>query len=317
MAQTRIFISYRRDDSAEESAEIEDVLERSQGRVFRDVSAIQAAERFPKKIKKALDEADYVVVVIGKSWLDARDESGDRRIDNSHDFVRREISYGLTRLEGGELVHVIPVLVQGAKMPRQSELPDDLYALAEINAHRIRNKTFEEDVLKLSDRIDRLDKEQTATANGFLDELDELADFSGGLDEIVSVRPSAAGNPTLRGLPELAIWQCSILSSGGYDEDLGGERVELRFETDDSGAFEGELLQPRSVEIEGEWRLGMGRQGSLVMILSGSTFDGDNLERRIPIERKAGKRSYTGRDDLGRFYRLEWLQRAEGSRDRF
>ena len=66
-----------------------------------------------------------MLVVIGPNWLTAEDEAGQRRLDQPDDFVAIEIAAALARD-----IHVIPVLVEGARMPKESELPDSLKRLA-------------------------------------------------------------------------------------------------------------------------------------------------------------------------------------------
>ena len=54
---------------------------------------------------------------------------GRRRLDEPNDYVRFEVRTALRRG-----VRVIPVLVEGARPPRQQELPPDLRRLARLNA---------------------------------------------------------------------------------------------------------------------------------------------------------------------------------------
>jgi len=304
MAKTKIFISYRRDDAAKEAEQLEEQLEKLQGQVFRDVSAIEVAEKFPKRIVAALKEADIIVVVIGKKWLNISDGRGRRRLEDPNDFVRREIKYALRRAETDPFMDIIPVLVKGARMPKAGDLPDDLRALAEINAHRIASDTFADDVEELSKRMSKLRGQHSTRADEFLDKIDEEL---GGrpLGEGASFLPMHAGKPELRDLPELATWRCSI--GGGMD---------LQLETKESGAFEGKLRKPRAIEIEGTWRFTPGGGGSLVLTLEGCTFDGEDIKLQIPVERKAGERSYSGRDGRGNYCRLEWIRRRERSENR-
>lgn len=305
MSESYIFISYRRDDSAQEAERLKEQLEELQGGVFRDVSDIEVAENFPERITNALKEARFVIVVIGKRWLDIRDESGTRRLDNPDDFVRREISYALKRAEWDCFVDIIPVLVQGAIMPSTSDLPDDLSELSEINAHRISPNKFEKDVLMLSDRVDRLKKEDRDRADKSLDEIDGYLDAKGvNLGDVASLKPTVAANPDLHNLPDLAEWECSI-----------GNKIKLRFETLESLHFEGKLIKPRNVDIEGTWKLGLGQSQSLIMSLSGRTFDGEQVELLIPIQEKVGARSYGGWDDSGQYCRLEYLRRKRNSKE--
>ena len=70
------------------------------------------------------------VAVMGPRWLSARTNDGNPRLYNPTDYVRIEIESALKRD-----IRVIPVLVDGASMPRQSDLP--LHALARRNAVEI------------------------------------------------------------------------------------------------------------------------------------------------------------------------------------
>jgi hypothetical protein len=92
---------------------------------------------------------------------------------------------------------------------------------------------------------------------------------------------------------------------------------ELSFETKESGLVEGHFAVPTKSRIEGRWSLQIGKGGSLVLRLKGSTLGGTDLNWGIPIERRAGERSFSGRDDSGNYYRLEWLRREKPSGDRF
>jgi hypothetical protein len=57
-------------------------------------------------------------------------------------------------LRGG--VRVIPVLVEGAVMPRREDLPEDLADLAQRNALRIRHESFRDDAGRLVTAIERV-----------------------------------------------------------------------------------------------------------------------------------------------------------------
>ncbi len=123
----RIFISYRRDDSASQAGRLYDRLEGhfGQGQVFMDVDAIKPGLNFVEVVQQAVSVCDGLVAVIGREWLETSNRAGDRRLDDAEDLVRVEIA---TALERG--IPVIPVLVQGAQMPRGTDLPDGLKELA-------------------------------------------------------------------------------------------------------------------------------------------------------------------------------------------
>ena len=94
-----------------------------------DIDAIALGDDFVKAIEKTVGECDVLIAVIGAHWLTCTDEQNGRRIDNPEDFVRREIATALKRE-----IRVIPVLMDGASMPRSTELPDDLKPLVRRNA---------------------------------------------------------------------------------------------------------------------------------------------------------------------------------------
>jgi len=147
-----VFISYRREDSAPQAGRLYDHLSAHFGaeRVFMDVDAIGYGEDFARRIREGLQMTDALLAVIGKHWLDARDEEGRRRMDDPKDFVSIEIS---TALERGTVV--IPVLVGGAKMPREHELPPALAALSRLNAIDVSDSRFTMDIKVLIEALER------------------------------------------------------------------------------------------------------------------------------------------------------------------
>lgn len=134
-----IFISYRREESADASGRIADFLERRFGSraVFRDVNAILAGSNFVKALQRALDDARVMLVLIGPHWIHMREANGWRRIDLPTDFVHYEVA---TALRTGKLV--IPVLIDGASLPTAAELPPDIAALAHAVPVSVRNDPY-------------------------------------------------------------------------------------------------------------------------------------------------------------------------------
>jgi hypothetical protein len=82
--------------------------------------------------------------MIGPNWPDARDEHGNRRLDDPNDFVRIEIAAALQRN-----IPVIPILLDGARIPKARELPDDLRDLTSRNGLDVRHASFHEDMERL------------------------------------------------------------------------------------------------------------------------------------------------------------------------
>lgn len=142
----RIFISYRRSDTAGHTGRLYDHLDAYFGhqQVFMDVSDIAPGEDFLEKIRAIIDWSQAVVVLIGPTWLTTTDTQGQRRLDNPHDVVRLEIATALAQDK-----RVIPVLVGGAIMPAPHDLPADIAALAYRNALTLTDERYLYDVQRL------------------------------------------------------------------------------------------------------------------------------------------------------------------------
>jgi hypothetical protein len=103
----KIFINYRRDDSAPYAVTIAQYLETAFGKdnVFLDIDRLRPGEHFPDVLNERLRDCKVMLALIGPTWLDGRDEAtGDRRIDDPYDWVRVEIVAALA-----QGVHVIVV----------------------------------------------------------------------------------------------------------------------------------------------------------------------------------------------------------------
>lgn len=121
-----IFISYRRDDSASEAQRLQEALGREFGAdsAFLDIS-LQAGTIWPNALQEELKCARVFLVVIGPNWLGTEStEGGQRRIDNELDWVRQELTLALS---SGK--RVIPVLVLGAAIPSEADLPEPIRAI--------------------------------------------------------------------------------------------------------------------------------------------------------------------------------------------
>jgi formylglycine-generating enzyme required for sulfatase activity len=143
---SKVFISYRRDDSAGHAGRVHDRLEREfgAGLLFMDVDAIPLGANFIKVLRDEVAKCDVLLALIGPNWLNVRDEEGNRRLDNPRDFLRIEIAAALQRD-----IPVIPILLDGARMPNASQLPRDLKELSARNGLDIRHASFHSDMDKL------------------------------------------------------------------------------------------------------------------------------------------------------------------------
>lgn len=122
-----IFICYRRLDAEDAVDRIysEIAPQFTPGAIFRDVDSIPPGTLFPAYIARCLHGCPVVLVFIGRDWLDARDERGQRRLDDPADHVRIEIETALALPDA----RVIPVLVRRAEMPAEDQLPESLRSL--------------------------------------------------------------------------------------------------------------------------------------------------------------------------------------------
>jgi hypothetical protein len=139
----RIFVSYRREDAEGEAGRLFDDLAGHFGEdsIFLDVAAIEVGRDFRKAIDESVATCSVLLAIIGKDWIEVKNESGQRRLDDPADFVRLETASALKRD-----IPVIPVLVRGAKMPRPEQLPDDLRELAYRNGVELTHARWRSDL---------------------------------------------------------------------------------------------------------------------------------------------------------------------------
>jgi hypothetical protein len=143
---SRIFISYRRQDTAADMADriYERLASRWRGRVFMDIDSIAGGELFDKTIQDTLQNCAVVLVIIGRDWLSLTNERGARRIDDPLDYPRMEVAAALRRG-----IRVIPVLTGNVALPTRAELPDDIAGLVDRQFVRVTRERFSADVQRL------------------------------------------------------------------------------------------------------------------------------------------------------------------------
>lgn len=144
------FISYRREDARGHAGRLYDDLRVQFGddEVFIDVDRMDPGINFVERINEVVAAADAIIAVIGSQWLRPTNAHGQRRLDDPNDFVRLEIATALT-----QRLRVVPVLVDGASMPRPDELPEDLRELAHRHAVELSDTRWDYDVGRLIDAM--------------------------------------------------------------------------------------------------------------------------------------------------------------------
>lgn len=146
----KIFISYRRSDSAADAGRLNDRLEKQYGdpNVFMDVDDIRPGEKFEDAIERRIARCDTLILMIGPGWANATNQDGARRLDDPNDLARQEVE---TALRKG--LRVIPILVRGAELPKADELPESLQPILGRNAVKITHANFQDDVDSLITRL--------------------------------------------------------------------------------------------------------------------------------------------------------------------
>jgi TIR domain-containing protein len=146
-----IFMSYRRSDTAGHGGRLADSLRAhyGQGSLFMDVDTIRPGNDFITEIQHAVSRCDVLLVLIGHQWTTSSNSAGQRRLDDPEDYIRLEV---MTGLESG--LTVIPVLVEGAKMPTPRELPAALAGLARRSAIELTDERWRYDVGRLVQAIE-------------------------------------------------------------------------------------------------------------------------------------------------------------------
>lgn len=157
---SKIFISYRREDSSGYAGRLHDALSSRFGpdRVFMDVDSIEYGVDFVEVVENAVGSCAVLIAIIGKRWVEITDKKGNRRLDNPQDFVHLEIAAALKRN-----IRIIPALVQDAVMPGEDVLPAPLAKLARRNAIEMSDTRWKFDVERLIETLDEeLNKNSTA-----------------------------------------------------------------------------------------------------------------------------------------------------------
>src|SRR3984893_15338300 len=147
-----IFISYRREDTSGYAGRLYDQVSAHFGRdhVFMDVADLEPGSDFVDTIERKVGTCDALIALIGKNWLTIKDEQNQVRLSRPGDFVNVEIAAALKRN-----VEVVPVLVGGAKMPLERELPELLQLLSRRQALEISDVHFTRDVGDLIEALKR------------------------------------------------------------------------------------------------------------------------------------------------------------------
>jgi hypothetical protein len=171
---SQIFISYRWSDAWAECQLLHHdlALRFGERNVFIDTERIDDGEEIGPALRDALHRSDVVLAVMGPTWLDVRDGSGRRRLDDRNDVIREELE--LAR----ELnLRLIPVLLHGTQPPLGDVLPGSLRWIQYRKAVWLHRDTWRTDVGAL---VERLGKQRPRNRFAGWSELGDLTRTRGG-----------------------------------------------------------------------------------------------------------------------------------------
>ena len=119
----RVFMNYRRSDTVAFVRGLHRELEHAlgHGQVLVDIESIPLGAAVDRYIRWQLTQCSVVLAIVGRTWM-------PERLREAGDFVRLELELAL---DSG--LHVLPVLVDGARMPQATSLPARIRGLADRN----------------------------------------------------------------------------------------------------------------------------------------------------------------------------------------
>ncbi|MBL7713192.1 MAG: toll/interleukin-1 receptor domain-containing protein [Chitinophagaceae bacterium] len=149
----KIFISYRVKDTQAATGRLVDALKQhfDEDQIFLDIDKIEPGLDFTLVISKYLDSSDVMLVIIGPDWMAYNSERNTYRINEKNDWVRLEIATALQRN-----IRVVPVLLEGASLPDEELLTEDLKPLLRRQSYEISNKRWKYDSEQLIEFLKKI-----------------------------------------------------------------------------------------------------------------------------------------------------------------
>jgi TIR domain len=157
---SKIVISYRRKDTRIATLWIAQHLAEQFGKsnIFIDIDSIPIGRNFLDHLRIVLDDANILVAVIGENWME-KDDVGNYRIQDEGDFVRLELATALAKK-----IPVIPLLIDGAPLPKASQLPVDVKDLLFHQALQLNTNEMKSHMGRLTNNLNRLMEEEATAA---------------------------------------------------------------------------------------------------------------------------------------------------------
>lgn len=116
--------------------------------VFMNIDTLAPGVDFVEVLDRTISSCAVLLAIIGKRWLKATDKEGRLLLSNPEDFVRVESGFALKRN-----IRVVPLLVDGAKMPSPANVPEALVSLTTRHALRVSDVGFRPTIDRLIESI--------------------------------------------------------------------------------------------------------------------------------------------------------------------
>jgi len=183
-----VFINYRGEDSHSYGALLHRDLTSHFGEnlVFLDALSIPAGADYVEELLGSVRSARVLLAVIGQRWLTATDPAtGQRRIDDPADWIRRELAEAFAAQ-----VRVIPVLTDQAELPCETDLPADIAALSRCQYRQLRRRETTSDLARIVTDLTSEDPVLAEAAHGRATAL--MSSANGGASGIRTTTASLA-----------------------------------------------------------------------------------------------------------------------------
>ena len=194
----KIIVSYRRTDSAMAGRIFDRLVQRfGKKSLFIDIDNIPFGGDFRKHIDDALKSSDLLIALVGPRWIGG--EGKDAKITRDADPVRVEIETALK-----QNVPVLPVLLDEARMPEPSELPENIREFAYRNAAEVESgRDFDIHVDRLIKAVEQILGAKVAPQ------------ASAASQSATLVSPAPAAPPTTRRFPMPLVLGGALLALAG------------------------------------------------------------------------------------------------------
>lgn len=213
----KIFICYRREDSAYPAHQIYGILANHFGpeSVVFDVDTIPLGVDFRKHLNEEVSKCDILLAVIGDKWIEMLKQG----LDEPNDFVRIEIKAAL-----GREIPVVPVLVGNASVPNEKNLPSEIAGLAYMQGAEVRaGPDLKIHLKRLIDGLENLlpelkpeEKREQKEEKKPKDDVDKTLDKGHLWDKFVKILAE-----------KLSLDSSEIVPEASFVNDLGADELDI------------------------------------------------------------------------------------------